>query len=254
MTLLDAVRQLRMEDGASLASVVRSPGALGQILEPEQNVRLLRRALPAALRRGLTGVSDLPSFERKRVVRSGADLLWLANPLGSERAALLVPDLARCFATFRSISGAAPAVGCVLVTRKDDCRKFHVDWVGLRLIITYVGPGTEWVPNDSVHRPALQASWRSLAAINRRIVPDPRRVMVAAAGDVLLLKGESYPGNAGFGAVHRSPPIAESGRVRLLFKLTSLSTTCDDAACTTEHGPASACEVASGQTMPAEAE
>ena len=92
----------------------------------------------------------------------------------------------------------------------------------MRLIITYAGPGTEWVPDDGVHRASLQAPWRSLPAINRRIVPDPSRVAVARPGDVLILKGESYPGNSGRGAVHRSPPIACSNGVRLLFKLTSM--------------------------------
>jgi len=225
---------------ANLASVVRSPQALAQILQPEQNVCLLRRALPVALTGGLAGLADAPAFERKRVVRSVVDLAWLAEPLGPGRAALMVPDLSRWFAAFHALSGGVPAVGSVSVTRHDDCRKFHVDWVGLRLIVTYVGPGTEWVSNDGVHRPALHANWRSLAAINRRIVPDPRRVMAAAAGDVLVLKGESYPGNAGLGAVHRSPPIAERGGVRFLFKLTSPSTHCEDAECTIDHDAPSA--------------
>jgi hypothetical protein len=64
--------------------------------------------------------------------------------------------------------------------------------------------------------------------------------METAAGDMLILKGESYPGNAGLGAVHRSPSVAESGGVRLLFKLTCPSTACDDAECTSDHDAQSA--------------
>jgi len=239
MAVLDVVRQLRARASARTSTVVRSPDALAQILLPERNVCLLRRALPYGIRGQVTTLAQLDSFERKRLVRSPADLAWLAEPLGPQRSAALLPDLCRWFAAFRALSGDAPVLGCVVVTRQDDCRKYHVDWVGLRLIITYAGPGTEWVPNEDVHRESLQLAWRRLAAINRRIVPDPRRVMAAAAGDVLLLKGESYPGNAGRGAVHRSPAIAESGGVRLLFKLTSPSAACEDLECTTDHAEAS---------------
>lgn len=218
---------------------MRSAAALKQILGPDQNVCLLRRSLPAAIERALSGLAELDSFERKRVVQSPADLAWLAEPLGAERSALLAPDLGRWLDVFQGLSGSAPLTGSIVVTRQDDCRKYHVDWVGLRLIVTYAGLGTEWVSNDDVNREALRAPWRSVAAINRRIVPDPSRVRAAGLGDVLVLKGESYPGNAGRGAVHRSPPIAHRQGLRLLFKLTSPGSACADAECVTEHGDAS---------------
>jgi hypothetical protein len=47
-----------------------------------------------------------------------------------------------------------------------------------------------------VHRPALAAEWRNIAAINAAIVPDPSAVMRADASDVLILEGESYVRNA----------------------------------------------------------
>ncbi len=34
-----------------------------------------------------------------------------------------------------------------------------------------------------------------------------------------ILKGSKYPGSAGQGLVHRSPPIAESGQTRVVFCL-----------------------------------
>jgi hypothetical protein len=34
-----------------------------------------------------------------------------------------------------------------------------------------------------------------------------------------ILKGDAYPGNAGYGLVHRSPPITGSGLTRVLFCL-----------------------------------
>jgi len=58
-----------------------------------------------------------------------------------------------------------------------------------------------------------------LDAANRAIVPDAQAIRRASAGHVVLLKGELYPGNAGNGAVHRSPPIAEAGERRLVLTL-----------------------------------
>jgi Protein of unknown function (DUF1826) len=235
MTVVAAVAEFGASRRAGQRPIVRSAAALTQILRPEQNACLLRRPLPPTLQRGLAGLDALESFERKRVVRSLSDLAWLTEPLGSQQGAVLVPDLSRWLEAFRQLVSGAEVTGCIAVTRTDDCRKYHVDWVGLRLIITYAGPGTEWVSDDGVRRDALQAPWRNLTAINRRIVPDPSRVVGASAGDVLVLKGESYPGNAGRGAVHRSPPLARSGGVRLLFKLTSPGSSCRELECAEEQ-------------------
>jgi hypothetical protein len=47
---------------------------------------------------------------------------------------------------------------------------------------------------------------------------DPRAVVRAAAGDVVLLKG--HPFGNGRAAVHRSTPIQADQQVRLIFKMT----------------------------------
>ncbi|HVY29612.1 MAG TPA: DUF1826 domain-containing protein [Polyangiaceae bacterium] len=197
------------------------PAKLRRILKPEENGYLLRRSLPRSLAVALSRVVELEPFELKLPVAAISDASRLCAPLGAAAQAALGVDVARWISAFSELIPDAPIVGSLCLTRSDDCRKYHVDWVGLRLIVTYVGPGTEWAPDHAVHRPALAAPWRSLSAINRAIVPGPTQVRRARAGDVLLLKGESYPGNAGRGAVHRSPPIAHRSDVRLVFKLTA---------------------------------
>lgn len=203
--------------------VVRSRAQLSGVLQAGENIRQLRRPLPASLREALAGVEDLPALETKRRLSSTADVAWLTELLDSTMAAALLPDFECWFAELQGLVGAArPIEGCLVVTRHDDCRKYHVDWVRLRLIVTYWGAGTEWVRNVGVKREALSKEWSSVSQINREIVPDPRHVHQAQPGDVLLLKGETYPQNAGNGAVHRSPPIALKGTARLVFKLTVL--------------------------------
>lgn len=201
--------------------IVRARGRLREVVAPGENVRQLRRPLPPALQEALASIDDLPLFEAKRQIRTATDLGWLTELIDARRARALLPDLTRWLEALQDLAGPGETFeGCLLVTRDDDCRKYHVDWVRLRLIVTYCGVGTEWVRSADVNRAALTKDWCSLSQINREIVPDAQAVHRAGAGDVLVLKGETFPGNAGNGAVHRSPPIALQGRARLVFKLT----------------------------------
>jgi len=106
------------------------------------------------------------------------------------------------------------------VVRGDQCRKFHVDYYRYRLLTTYIGPGTEWVPDHGVRREALAQAAESPLDANRAIVRDLSAVQRAAAGDVLVMKGERY--SRGRGAVHRSPTLEGTGRIRVVFVATAL--------------------------------
>lgn len=94
------------------------------------------------------------------------------------------------------------------------CPRFHVDNLAVRLVTTYAGPGSEWLPETAVERHGLGAphpgkpdAARDVAAIERLNV-----------GDLALLKGEGWIGNEGRGLVHRSPQPANGDR-RLLLAL-----------------------------------
>ena len=101
--------------------------------------------------------------------------------------------------------------------RSDQCRKFHVDYLQLRLISTYVGPGTEWVVAGDVRRDALSHPSFDPDQANRSIVRREAGVRRAQAGDVLLMKGRL----GGDGLVHRSPPIEALGLVRVVLVVTA---------------------------------
>ena len=90
------------------------------------------------------------------------------------------------------------------------CPRFHVDHVPLRLITTYAGVGSQWLGEGVMDRRGLgqpEAEPTDEGLIER-----------AAAGHVLLAKGENWLGNEGGGLIHRSPqPLA--GERRLLLTL-----------------------------------
>ena len=71
---------------------------------------------------------------------------------------------------------------------RQTCPKFHCDYVVVRLITTYAGPGTEYVRADSA------------GAIRR-----------AGPGSLVLLKGRRHPTHADT-VHHRSPPVAAGAR------------------------------------------
>jgi hypothetical protein len=93
------------------------------------------------------------------------------------------------------------------------CRLFHSDLVALRMITTYRGPGTEWLPASAVDA-------RAASRLENRHVLDPSAVRRLGTGDVALMKGDRYPGHVGHGLMHRSPPAApERPRVVLAVDL-----------------------------------
>ena len=87
------------------------------------------------------------------------------------------------------------------------CHRWHSDAVGLRLLCTYRGPGTEWLP--------IAGGARAARGIDPKALPCERGQV--ATGAVAILKGEGFRGNAGFGCIHRSPPAGPGERARLLL-------------------------------------
>jgi hypothetical protein len=65
---------------------------------------------------------------------------------------------------------------------------------------------------------ALAGGGDDYEAANRAIVTSAASVIATRAGEIVLLKGDRW--DDGLAAVHRSPPIAREGNVRLLLKLT----------------------------------
>ena len=191
---------------------------LMSIHDPSVNVAVWKRSMREDL------CSETASWATRKAeleaVVDGEDALShpvLSNlPPGSA----LMADIGFLLKLFVGLSGASRVQLFFGALRDDQCRKFHQDYVRLRLINTYVGPGTEWVAETSVCREALDCAAGTILEANRRIVPDARSVQHVQPGEVIVLKGTRYPGNQR-GAVHRSPPIAHLGLTRVVLVLTT---------------------------------
>lgn len=131
-----------------------------------------------------------------------AELDACGTPACLERDQLVadVQHLAKAFADIT----ASPLVDLRLeAVDGDACWKFHRDCVEARLITTYRGAATQWVqPADGAR-----------AIRQQRDYTGPIEDM--GVYDVAIFKGSCA--GEGSGIVHRSPPIAGSGQIRLLL-------------------------------------
>lgn len=191
----------------------RSAAGLSAVCRPGVTLALWRRSLPEGLAVQLArlGQTDLPSFRLATTPDDAEGDLAAAMPSARRIAGPLLGDIAGLVRLYADIIGCSGVLLRLDSVAGDGCRFFHADHVGLRLLCTYQGAGTQWLPDDAANRPALGQG------DNDAVLADPHRLQAFGAGHVGLLKGESWPGNRGRGLVHRSPPA--TGRPRLLLCL-----------------------------------
>lgn len=104
------------------------------------------------------------------------------------------------------------------VLSKPMCPRFHVDKIPCRLITTYVGNTTQWLPHQGIDRSKLGRGSGGLPDETSGLIQSVADIQQLGLGDVALLKGESWQGNEGAGLVHRSPAVA-AGEKRLVMTL-----------------------------------
>ena len=122
---------------------------------------------------------------------------------------LLMNDMAGLMRAFEAVTEGDSFRVLLATIDSNMCRKFHTDVNHLRMLCTYTGQGTMWVPSEGVEE-VINSGKRELQI-------DSNHIQQAKAGDVVILKGALYPdGNP---ILHRSPTIEESGEERLLLRI-----------------------------------
>jgi Protein of unknown function (DUF1826) len=168
------------------------------IYEPEVQGLILSRELATALVREAHELAFGDSYRYEFTVP--------ATALGSIRRALtrmphLAADVAHWAEVLVELTGCQ-AVG-VRVARIIDamCPLFHVDYVTVRLVTTYVGAATELLErgNGAIRHAIDRSTGRATDLVDEALV------FRAALGDVVLMKGGRWPGNEAKGCLHRSP-------------------------------------------------
>lgn len=99
------------------------------------------------------------------------------------------------------------------------CPRFHVDQVPCRLVTTFYGPGTQWLPNHTVKRAKLGHGSQGQEDSVSGLYSQEGDIQQLSCGDVAILKGECWIGNENAGLVHRSPPTKAETRLLMTLDL-----------------------------------
>lgn len=184
---------------------------LARIDRPGVDLALWRRALPAETviwldrvpfrrlpnGRVLAQLDEVPAALAALFARSGAP--------DTQAARLLAADMHALTRLFAAAARTQTVDLRLEALSGDACWRFHRDRVPLRLLSTYRGPGTQYVP-----RACGETALREQRAYRGPLHEMPRHAVALFRGDV---------SGGGRGVVHRSPPIAAARRKRLLLCL-----------------------------------
>lgn len=135
-------------------------------------------------------------------------------------AAAFTADVHDLCALFAELTGATRLGVRLVRLRGPMCPRFHTDFVGVRLLSTYHGRGTEWLAQEHVDRRFLGHRSEGRPDEQSGLLRPGAIVHRLPAFAVALLKGEAWPDQAGRAVVHRSPPGTDA---RILLSIDVLA-------------------------------
>lgn len=192
------------------AAIVKDLAALEAIHDQEKNIAVFERTVDE-----MKAEIDLLLSSNFQIRLSGSEkeiLKKLTNALGELETPSVFNDVKTLLETFKKISETKSFRFGLFVMNSDMCKRFHTDINDLRMLCTYSGQGTFWLPEEAADRNVHHDGGE-----NEAIVVKPKLIQQTKTGDVLILKGALYPGAKA--AIHRSPSIEESNEKRLLLRI-----------------------------------
>lgn len=195
------------------------------IFAHEQQITVVERPQSEAITQYLQSIA--PSLGRGfQVILSAGESVYgpvLAQrllPAQPGRDALLA-DIDLLAHLYSDLIGC-PEIGVRLeVLHGAMCPKFHVDRTGIRLLCTYLGPGTEWLDDRYADRSKLGISTANVCDADSGLILDCAGLHQSSAFAVALLKGSLWQGNQQRGVIHRSPAVAPN-QIRVVLAMDAL--------------------------------
>ncbi len=209
--MLNLIRKISTPRFAN-AAMVSSLEELSEIHRKQKNIAICEREV-ADISNEAKSLLDL-NFQLKCTGSKPEILEALSARLEEQscKAPLLGADIDGLLSIFQKIASADSMRFGLFVVQSDMCSRFHSDVNDLRMLCTYSGQGTLWLPNEAVNH---RAHWSGKD--NDEIVAKPKLIQRANAGDVLILKGALYP--EAEAVIHRSPGIGDTNEKRLLLRV-----------------------------------
>lgn len=116
-------------------------------------------------------------------------------------------DIIQLSNLFKKVTGIENHNIHISTIETTQCPLFHVDFLFYRMICTYTGPGTQWIPNINADRNQLGCGR------NNNMVKDFRLVRETENFDVILMKGDLHSSDPNNGCIHKSPEIQNGSRI-----------------------------------------
>nr|WP_299382220.1 DUF1826 domain-containing protein [Allomuricauda sp.] len=187
-----------------------SPTLLGNIHQTNVNIAIYNRDIT-------TLTTEVRSLKAQQVeIRSSGKVDTILNTLtlalDPNKFSLILQDIKELLYLFKEVTNASSFRLLLATISTNMCPRFHADNNELRMLCTYRGPGTLWLPNHAVDRNAYLTGKG-----NKSILPNESLAQQVETGDVVILKGSLYPGATPI--LHRSPNILHKGKKRILLSI-----------------------------------
>ncbi|WP_137167466.1 DUF1826 domain-containing protein [Salinimonas lutimaris] len=180
-----------------------TPEILADIFDPKNNLAVWQRLLPQSCTDAIENL--LNDGKRLNITQEvpASGCLDVLNHIVqlTDWPDALKQDIAHIVDMYTCLFGVDSAGLRLRTLDGAMCPKFHFDRVPCRLITTYHGTGTQWLPQTG------NKYQNSMQTLN--------------SGDIALLKGATWPDNADGAIIHRSPPVMP-GEKRLLLTLDAI--------------------------------
>lgn len=187
---------------------------LNDIFEQEKNIAIYQRDIEHLKREVEEAMRKTIQVSASGTIQDISSALETYFNTHLKNCPLLMKDIIEITKVFRQVTESSSFRVLFTTVNTNMCRRFHTDMNDLRLLCTYYGPGTLWLPENNVNRQALQDGLD-----NPAIIRDPRQVQQVNTGAVTLLKGAIFPSPGTHAIVHRSPTIEETGEKRLMLRV-----------------------------------
>ncbi|MEM7018704.1 MAG: DUF1826 domain-containing protein [Pseudomonadota bacterium] len=196
------------------------PAVFTDFFRKDTNITIWRRSLSSQLQSSLVQFLEDNAYLQEEIVVTPQNAFTSISKLFSTSACKteLSEDIAELVDMFCTLFELEQAGLRLKVLHKPMCPRFHVDNVPCRLVTTYQGIATEWLPHDAVDRTKLGTGNNGLPDELSGLFQNEQDIRQLTSSDVALFKGELWPGNKNAGLVHRSPSLPSRER-RLLLTL-----------------------------------
>ena len=193
---------------------------LTDIYQEDTNIVVWKRNLANNLEQAADAIIESqPTLEELLVVSPEEAFDSVKKLLGgSPEAELLAEDIANLVDMFCCLFDLKRGVLRMTVLDRAMCPRFHVDRVPCRLVTTYQGIATEWLPHNVADRSKLGTGNMGKPDELSGLFDNISDIQQLKSGDVGLMKGELWHNNEGAGLIHRSPQVPNNTR-RLVLTL-----------------------------------